>query len=506
MACTSLLTTDDALAFLRARNATGLCSDTRRMRMGEAFIAWPGLAVDPRRHVQAALLDGASACLVDADGVGEFRFDDPRIAVLPGLKLAAGAIADRFYDAPSARVDVAAVTGTNGKTSTAWWTAQVLSRLGKSCGLIGTLGSGLPFDAEGRHVAGSVEPTGFTTPDPVTLHVALARFEAAGATACALEASSIGIDEQRLSGLRIAVAQFTNFTRDHLDYHETMEAYWAAKDALFDWEGLRAAVINLDDERGAELAERLEGSTLDLWTTAVHQRPARLVAEGLAYAGGGLRFNVREGEESHLLHTQMVGEYNVANLLAVLGAARAMGFALADAVHACEGLEPVPGRMQRVAVDGDEAERPLAIVDYAHTPDALDKALRALQPLAAARGGRLWCIFGCGGDRDATKRPLMGAIAQRLADRVVITSDNPRTESPTFILSQIMAGLCGHEEVDVIEDRAQAIAYALREAAPADVVLVAGKGHEATQEIAGRKLPFSDDAHARAALLRRAGL
>ena len=499
---TTLPHSQAALDFLRARGVGGLSSDTRRLRAGDAFIAWPGLAVDPRRYVAAALAAGASACLVEAEGVEAFAFDDARIAALPGLKAATGEIAHRLLGEPSEQLDVIAVTGTNGKTSTAWWTAQALTALGRRCGLIGTLGEGLPFHADGS--AAGVTPTGFTTPDPVTLHAALRRFADQGAQACALEASSIGIDEHRMAGLRVAVAQFTNFTQDHLDYHGSMDAYWQAKRALFDWHGLRAAVINIDDAYGASLAgellaAELRDASLSVWTTSLHQ-PARLRAEGLRYEGAGMAFDLVEGAQRVALRTPLVGEFNASNVLAVVGALRALGVTLAEAGAVCAHLAPVPGRMQRV---GDGAGQPLAVVDYAHTPDALEQALRALRPLAQARGGQLWVVFGCGGNRDATKRPMMGAIAQRQADRVVLTSDNPRDEPPAFILSQILAGVAGHDEVDVIDYRAEAIAYALAQAAPADVVLIAGKGHETTQEVAGVKTPFADADHAQAALSRR---
>ncbi len=499
---TTLASTHAALDFLRAHGATGLSSDTRRMQQGDAFIAWPGLAVDPRRYVNAALGAGASACLVDADGVAPFAFDDARIAAMPGLKAATGEIAHRFAGEPSEQLDVVAVTGTNGKTSTAWWTAQALSAIGKPCGLIGTLGQGMPFEASGAAVP--VTPTGFTTPDPVTLHMALGQFVREGAKACALEASSIGIDEHRMASLRVTVAQFTNFTRDHLDYHGSMEAYWQAKRALFDWHGLRAAVINIDDEYGASLAagllaDELRGAGLSVWTTSLH-KPACLRAANLRYEAEGMAFDLIEGEQRVELRTPLVGEFNVSNVLAVIGAVRALGGTLEQAAAACAQLAPVPGRMQRV---GDGIKQPLAVIDYAHTPDALDKALRALRPLAQARGGKLWVVFGCGGNRDVTKRPMMGAIAKQQADSVVLTSDNPRDEAPCFILSQILAGVTGHDEVEVIEDRAAAIASALAEADAQDVVLIAGKGHETTQEVAGKKTPFADAEHAQAALARR---
>ena len=479
-------------AWLAQRGVRSLAVDSRRVQPGDAFIAWPGHALDGRQYVRQALAGGAVACLVEADGVEAFDFGaGAPVAALAGLKASTGAIADAFCGRPSERLRVVATTGTNGKTSTAWWTAQALSELGRRCGVIGTLGIGEP--------SSTITSTGLTTPDPVTLQQALRRFADEGFAACAIEASSIGIVEQRLAGTRIAVALFTNFTQDHLDFHGSMEAYWEAKSALFDWPGLGAAVLNLDDPHGAALAERL--GELDCWTYSV-RGPARLRADGIAYRDGGLGFEVIEGEQRAAVRSALIGEYNVSNLLAVIGGLRALGVSLAEAAQACAALTPVPGRMQRV-----EASRPgpEVVVDYAHSPDALEKALVALRPFATQRGGALWCVFGCGGNRDTAKRPLMGGIAQRLADRVVLTSDNPRHETPAFILLQIVAGLAGSQErVNVIEDRRKAIAHAVREAGANDVILLAGKGHEDYQEIAGQKLPFSDVDEARFALEARA--
>jgi UDP-N-acetylmuramoyl-L-alanyl-D-glutamate--2,6-diaminopimelate ligase len=489
---------DAALHWLRERGALALATDSRRVRPGDAFIAWPGYAFDARQFVSHALDAGAVACLVEAAGVEAFDFADPRVAAMRGLKALCGVLASRFMGEPSASLQVLAVTGTNGKTSSAWWTAQAMSHLGRRCGVIGTLGIGEPPE---------VESSGLTTPDPVSLQTALRRFADAGVVACAIEASSIGIVEDRLAGTRVVVAQFTNFTRDHLDYHGTMESYWAAKRRLFAWPGLRAAVVNIDDDAGAALAAELQGVKTALWTCAV-ERPARLRATAIGYLDGGLAFEVREGERTAAVRTRLIGHYNVANLLVVAGGLRALGEPL-DAIASAFGrLTSVPGRMQSVELaDPDDtapaSSLPHVVVDYAHTPDALEKALVALRPFARERGGRLWCVFGCGGNRDATKRPLMGAIAERLADEVVLTSDNPRHEAPSFILSQILAGVVGHDEVAVIEDRAAAIEHAVSRAAPADVVLVAGKGHEDYQEIGGMRRPFSDVEQARAALARR---
>ncbi len=506
-----------AAQWLRARACSALRSDSRALQAGDGFIAWPGQATDARRYVAAALQAGAVACLVEHEGAAAFNLPgDERVATLPGLKAASGEVAAIFHGRPGAALHMLAVTGTNGKSSTAWWTAQALTLLGRRCGLVGTLGIGEP---------GAVQSTGLTTPDPVTLQAALRAMVDAGFEACAIEASSIGIAEQRLAGTPVTVAQFTNFTRDHLDYHGDMAAYWACKRALFDTPGLRAAVINVDDEHGAVLALELQGRGLDVWKVSVATATAaRLVAQNIRYVDGGLAFDVVERGVAQPLRSSLIGDYNASNLLVVLGGLRAAGVPLVDAVAVVPQLTPVPGRMQPVVLPAvapgplaSDVTLPAVVVDYAHTPDALEKALAALQPMARQRGGRLWCVFGCGGDRDASKRPLMGAIAQRLADAVVLTSDNPRSEAPEAILAQIALGMAAAPATlpalttpptqsappaqaaapvppmpQMLLDRRAAIAWALQQAADHDVVLIAGKGHETVQEVAGAKLPFSD--------------
>ena len=502
MGITRLRSPAAAARWLKEWTSGALRSDSRDVRLGDAFMAWPGQATDARRFVTAALDAGAATCLVEADSVEAFRFDNARIGALPGLKAAAGEIADSWFGQPSSALDLVASTGTNGKTSTTWWTAQALSALGRRCGVIGTLGIGEPPGVRGAAVEGSprIEFTGLTTPDPVRLHGALRCMVDAGFTACAIEASSIGVVEQRLAGLRVAVALFTNFTQDHLDYHGTMDAYWDAKSRLFAWPGLRAAVVNLDDARGAELAASLShGAALDVWTYSTRLgSAARLAADDIGYADGGLGFDVIEGRNVARVQSTLIGDYNTSNLLAVIGGLRALGLGLADAANACAHVSPVPGRMQRV---GDGA--PEVVIDYAHTPDALEKAIAALRTLADSRDGVLWCVFGCGGNRDATKRPLMGGIAARLADRVVVTSDNPRDEPPQAILDDIVEGVVAPAAVEVIADRRDAIAHAVLAAEPDDVVLIAGKGHEDYQEVAGIRHPFSDTVEAERALRRR---
>jgi UDP-N-acetylmuramyl-tripeptide synthetase len=514
MALQQLNSVPEVLGWFAQRGVRGLVTDSRKVGPADAFIAWPGYAVDARRFVPQALAAGAVACLVEAEGAEAFEMPSSlgtpasqpgaNVAALAGLKAHTGAIASAFMGDPSAHLRVMAVTGTNGKTSTAWWVAQAMSSLGRRCGVIGTLGVGEP---PSPLQASAITFTGMTTPDPITVQAGFKRFVDAGFDACAIEATSIGLAEHRLAGSTIDTALFTNFTLDHLDYHGSMEAYWDAKARLFTWPGLRAAVINVDDPHGARLARALQETAVDLWTYSSQplsiDSGARLRAAGVGYDAGGLGFELHEGAASVAVKTQMIGDYNVANLLATIGGLRAAGVPLVDAAAACALLTPVPGRMQRVA---SEAAGPQVVVDYAHTPDALEKALLALQPFATERGGELWCVFGCGGNRDAGKRPLMGALAQRLAQRVVVTSDNPRNEASAFILLQIVAGFNGSQErVKVIDDRRSAIAHAVRNAGPHDVILIAGKGHEDYQEVRGVKQHFSDVEEAAAALAARPG-
>ena len=494
----------EALDWLRQHGVSALTVDSRAVASqadrGVGFIAWPGAARDGRGYVQSALNAGARACLVEADGIEAFGFADARIAALKGLKAASAEIAHGFFGEPSAQLKVVAVTGTNGKTSTSWWTAQALNALGQPCGVIGTLGVG-------RLDHGEVVATGLTTPDPVTLHGNFRRFVDQGLKAAAIEASSIGIEELRLHATHIAVAQFTNFTQDHLDYHADMDAYWAAKRELFQWPGLQSAVINLDDPMGQSLVDLSQQRSLAAWTYGV-QHAARLQATDIKHEAEGLSFTVCERGltgaviDSAPMNAPVIGTFNVSNLLAVVGALRALGVTLMQATRACSGLQAVPGRMQLVRLAAKTA-LPLVVVDYAHTPDALRKALEALRPVAKAREGRLWCVFGCGGNRDPIKRPLMGAVADQQADQIVLTSDNPRDEVPAFILSQILAGVARRDGVDVFEDRRDAIAHAISDADAVDVVLIAGKGHEPDQEVAGIKYPFSDVDEALAALSHR---
>ncbi len=497
MALTSLDSSSAAVRWLHERGVRALASDSRRIAPGDAFVAWPGAANDARRFVRDALRSGARACLVEAQGASAFDWAGlDGVACVRDLKRQAGVIASAFLGEPSRQLTMLATTGTNGKTSTAWWTAQALTALGRRCGVIGTLGSGVPPVAGGG--AAQLSAPGLTTPDPLTLHATLRGFVEQGFQVCALEASSIGIAEHRLDGVHLDTVMFTNLTQDHLDYHGSMQAYWAAKQQLFEWPGLKAAVVNIDDERGAVLAEQLRDQPIGLWTYSTSQ-PANLRAQNVRYRDAGLCFDVLEGPACAEVLTSMIGHYNVSNLLAVIGALRSLDFSLADAARACAQLTPVPGRMQRIAASQDA---PAVVVDYAHTPDALEKVLLALQPLAHQRGGRLWCVFGCGGNRDPGKRALMGGIAARHAQQVIVTSDNPRDEDPAHIIGQIVSGVPAGAAL-AIEDRRAAIAYAVAHAHAADVIVLAGKGHEDYQEIKGVKRPFSDVEEAQAALAAR---
>ncbi|QDF95998.1 UDP-N-acetylmuramoyl-L-alanyl-D-glutamate--2,6-diaminopimelate ligase [Azoarcus sp. DD4] len=480
---------------LRAQGVspTGITADSRRIAPGEVFAAWPGYATDGRRYIRAAVERGAAAVLWESGD--DFRVDGLPVPSLPvvGLRDLAGHLAHEIHQRPSSRLWLAGVTGTNGKTTVSQWLARALAELGTRCGIIGTLGSGFPDQL----TAGLN-----TTPDALELHRMLAAFLADGAGAAAIEVSSIGLDQGRVNGAEFDVAVFTNLTRDHLDYHLTMEAYAAAKARLFQLPGVTRAVINLDDAFGMSQARRLvDGGLVDVigYTRVASNAGAVpgarvLVADRLHAAPSGLQFTLHWAGRQAEVQVRMVAPFNVSNLLAVIGALIARGVALDDVLAVVGRLTPPEGRMQLLGGIGE----PLVVIDYAHTPDALAKVLEAVRDTARTRGGRLVCVFGCGGDRDPGKRPLMGEVARQLADRVVVTSDNPRSEDPQAIIDAVMAG--AGPAADRVVDRAEAIRVAIGEAGPDDIVVLAGKGHEPYQEIHGQRLPFSDIEQARAAL------
>jgi UDP-N-acetylmuramoyl-L-alanyl-D-glutamate--2,6-diaminopimelate ligase len=461
-----------------------LSSDSRRCAPGVAFLAYPGEKADGRGHIGDALGRGASAVLWESEGFAwrsEWRV--PNVGVLD-LKARAGGLAHEFYGRPSDRLWVCGVTGTNGKTSCSQWIAASLAARGTRAAVIGTLGTGFP---------GALVDSPNTTPDALEIHRLLRQFLAEGASAVAMEVSSHGLSQGRVNGVAFDCALFTNLSHDHLDYHGSMEAYAQAKSKLFETPGLACAVLNLDDVVGVQLARRLEGGGVRVIGYSVSG--ARNGGEYLAATRirhGEMKIESTWGRATATVN--QLGRFNMANALGVLGCLIAHGIAFEDAVAMLSALPAVPGRMQQVG------EKPLVVVDYAHTPDALEKVLQALRPVAAQRGGRLVAVFGAGGDRDPAKRRAMGAVVSRLADRAVVTSDNPRSEDPLKIIQAIKAGISGDCEVE--PDRARAIEAAIAGASDADVVLIAGKGHESYQEIAGRRHAFSDPAVARDALRR----
>jgi UDP-N-acetylmuramoyl-L-alanyl-D-glutamate--2,6-diaminopimelate ligase len=480
MSAASISEPFDVVALLAklAVNPRRITSDSRAVDPGVAFAAYPGARQDGRAFIPDAVARGAPAVLWDSDG---FAWDAALATPNQGvarLRERLGTIADFIYGSPSQSLWMAGVTGTNGKTSCSQWIARALDALGRRAAVIGTLGAGL-VDQQA--------PLPNTTPDAALLQETLAKVKSQGAVAVAMEVSSIGLDQGRVNGTRFDVALFTNLSRDHLDYHGTMAAYGAAKAALFDWPDLRTAVINLDDDFGRGLADRAPARRARTLTYSLVQ--GDVAARSIATSGEGMRLAVTTPWGSGELATPLVGTFNASNLLGTLGVLLASEVALGDALAALGKLGPPPGRMERFGGNG----RPLVVVDYAHTPDALEQVLKALRS-AVAPGGSLTCVFGAGGDRDPGKRPEMGRVAATLAERVVVTSDNPRSEEPASIAMAIGAGIraAGNRHWTLELDRASAIRSAIHAARPGDVVLVAGKGHERTQEVRGEKHPFSD--------------
>ncbi len=468
----------------------GVADDSRQVRQGDLFLAYPGALADGRDYIVDALARGAVAVLWEqesAPGTFSWNPDWPE-PNLPGANLRAlsGPLAHMIYGCPSEQLSLVAVTGTNGKTTVSHWLAQSYPR---PCAIIGTLGAGLP---------GHLVDTGFTTPEATTLMRTLAEFandSAMDVHACALEASSIGIEEGRLNGARVDVAVFTNLTRDHLDYHVTMEKYAAAKQKLFTWPRLRLAVVNLDDPFGVELAALSTASKVVGYSQShTHiDRQGMIHAEEITETPFGLRFTLFAPSGRARVETGLIGRYNISNMLAVAAVLIDAGMTPKEVAHRFSNLVPPPGRLEKMGGD----HQPLVVVDYAHTPDALENALSALRATATARSGQLIVVFGCGGDRDHGKRVLMGEVAMRLADRVVLTTDNPRGEDPNAILQEIHRGA---PSAEIVADRSAAILRSIAAANPADVLLIAGKGHEAYQEVCGVRTPFSDLDEVRTAL------
>ncbi|WP_413625369.1 UDP-N-acetylmuramoyl-L-alanyl-D-glutamate--2,6-diaminopimelate ligase [Luteibacter sp. Lutesp34] len=457
---------------------SGLSLDSREIVSGNAFVALRGTKGHGIDFAAKAVAQGAVAILAEPP----FAESDAGVPVITveGLREKAGPMAARFFGDPSAALDIVGVTGTNGKTSTVQLVAQALAFLGRKPATIGTLGAGMH---------GAIAEGERTTPDAISMQALLGEFRDAGATHVAMEVSSHALEQGRVNGIAFDVAVFTNLTRDHLDYHGTMEAYGAAKAKLFAFEGLRAAVVNVDDPFGVKLAKGLPEHVTKLrasMATDSTEKDAEIRADIVVTSAKGLSFNLITPWGMRTVRSALLGRFNVHNLLAVAAVLGALGESF-DRIHAAlESLEPVSGRMSRLGGDG---RKPLVVVDYSHTPDSLKQALLALR---SHTKGRLICVFGAGGDRDQGKRPLMAAIAERLADVVIVTDDNPRTEDGDAIVAQIVAGFSHPDVVAIERDRAQAIALAIADAKADDVVLIAGKGHETYQEGPEGKRPFDD--------------
>ena len=452
-----------------------LTLDSRKVRPGDLFLAVPGGQQDGRLHIADAIARGAAAVAYEAQGAPTMTASSAALVPLKNLGDQLSAIAGRFYGEPSRALHLVGVTGTNGKTSVSQLIAQALDLFGERCGIVGTLGTGFYNElALGRH----------TTPDPIGVQAVLANLKQAGARAVAMEVSSHGLEQGRVAALAFDVAVFTNLSRDHLDYHGSMQAYAAAKARLFAWPGLRCRVLNLDDELGRQLAAA-EQAQSRLISYSLEDPAATLYCREARFDDDGIRAKLVTPQGEGNLRSSLLGRFNLSNLLAVVGALLAMDYPLDEILELLPRLQGPAGRMQRLG-GGD---KPLVVVDYAHTPDALEKVLSALRPHAK---GRLLCLFGCGGDRDRGKRPLMARVVEQLADAVLVTDDNPRGETPEQIFEDIRAGLTAPQRVDFVHGRGLAIAQLIAAADAADVLVLAGKGHEDYQEIQGERQAFSD--------------
>ena len=481
-------------------------TDSRTMQRGDTFVAYPGEKTDGRQFISESIAKGANAVIWEAQ---HFVWNDawqvPNLAVTD-LRHKAGWLADVVYGAPSEKLWVVGITGTNGKTSTSHWIARALNDAGKHCALIGTLGNGF---------VEALQATANTTPDAIHVHGLLADYVRDGAQAVAMEVSSHALSQGRVNGVRFDVAMLTNLSRDHLDYHGDMQHYADTKRKLFDSQQIKYVVLNLDDEFGLELVEKLslqegrrrvpggsattlpqEGENVEIvgygLSDAALQLAERLglrmvYGNLLEMTGQGLRLAVHSSWGTAELSSALVGRFNAANLLGALAVLLVSEIELNQAVHSLSHVQAVAGRMQRLG----NIQDPTVIVDYAHTPDALEKVLQALREVSIAEGGKVLCVFGCGGDRDRGKRAMMGMIAEKFSDFCIVTSDNPRSENPREIIAEIVSGM-NDENHDIIVDRSAAIQSAIKNARQGDTVLIAGKGHENYQEINGVKHPFSD--------------
>lgn len=454
----------------------GLKTDSREVASGDAFIALSGAKTPADFYVDKAITAGATVILLETEQAGECAEHHGALIVpVAGLRGLVGRIADRFFEHPSQRLRLIGVTGTNGKTSVCQYVAQLLRETGTPCGILGTLGYGMP---------GSLQPATHTTPDAVQVNRVLSRIVKQEGRAAVMEVSSHALDQGRVDNISMTGAVFTNLTRDHLDYHGSMEAYGAAKARLFEREELHFSVINFDDPFGRQLFEQLEGKC-DRVRYSLHEAQTELWLREFRPTDDGFEAEVDGEWGRFVIAVPLMGSFNASNVLAAMATVLTLGVPVDRVQKAVGRLAPPTGRLERF--DGANGVR--VVVDYAHTADALANALAALRPHV---DGELICVFGCGGDRDTGKRPDMAREAEKLADRVVVTDDNPRSEHPEAIARDILAGFSDSAKVTVIHDRAEAIQSAIRSATPNDLVLIAGKGHEAYQEIAGQKYPFSD--------------
>ncbi len=463
-----------------------LTSDSRAVQPGDTFVAYPGTQADGRNFIAHAIERGANAVIWDAH---EFKWNGewnvPNLAV-QDLRHQAGIIADQVYGHPSQKLWMVGVTGTNGKTSISHWLAKTFSALGRKSAVLGTVGNGFP---------GALQATVNTTPDALLVHGLLAGYEQQGAQTVTMEVSSHALTQGRVNGVNYDVALLTNLTRDHLDFHGDMQSYAAAKRRLFDWAKLKHAVLNLDDAFGAELAEQLQDAPVEVVGYGLNSESLKLAERlGIRMVYGtlaqmdaqGLIVQLHTSWGAAAMQSKLIGRFNASNLLGALAVLLVSEVDIDDAVRELGLQKAVAGRMQTLG----SKNTPAVVVDYAHTPDALEKVLNTLREVTEPFGGKVICVFGCGGDRDRGKRPMMGTVASKFADVRIITNDNPRSEEPRTIIDAIITGMQG--DFQVIEDRAKAITLAINKARANDMVLLAGKGHEDYQEIKGKRQPFSD--------------
>ncbi len=490
-----------------------MTSDTRALKAGDVMLAYPvgnsRQLTDNRVHIAKALSLGAALVLYEPSGLAEELkkvCKDKRCIAVNDLAEQAGVIAANWYGHPSRAMRVVGITGTNGKTTVSQWLSHALNSADEPCGVIGTLGAGLAND---------LTMTGFTTPDAARMQGLLKDIQKNGAHSVTVEVSSHALDQGRVNGTHFDTVVITNLSQDHLDYHGDMKQYAAAKKKILDLPGIKHVVVNADDSFGQEclqyLAKKMGDADITVWAYAnksenllslpcfAKQSFRKILATDLQMNDQGMKFQlIVDGEDAGLMQTRMVGAFNVSNALAVLACLLAGGKTIKSAKNSIEALQAVQGRMELVA--RATAQQPMVVIDFAHTPDALEQVLKTLRDIAKQRAGQLWCVFGCGGDRDPMKRPIMGRIAESIADHVMVTSDNPRSEVPEKIMADILSGFEVPEKAQVNADRATAILQIIRQAKPEDVILIAGKGHEEIQEIAGKKHPFSDRVHVQLAM------